>query len=120
MNNTGIYYLLNEIVKDHTTYSFPISSVNRDLNQLFFNQKSFDNLCASIFLKLKRKHGKMVAHIFYLSLDRVFPKQLMEIDSIPPSKYCDKIEELILLLHNIRITRIPKDSPDGIMMQEMP
>jgi hypothetical protein len=116
---TGIFTLLNEIIKDHTTYSFPVNSIQRDLTTLYFNQNNFDNICASITLKLKRKHGKLITHIFFLCLDRTFPNELSSIETLDPNLYFDKIEDFIELLGRIRITRIPKDSPDGLMMAEM-
>lgn len=110
---------LEDIRVDHPTYSFPVSSFQRDLTDLYFSQHNFDNIIAGIVIKLSRKHGKIITHIFFLCLDKVYPNQLSNIEELDPDEYFNKIEEFIDLLGRIRITRIPKNSPDGLMLSEM-
>lgn len=119
MSQTALFSLLEDVVKDHPTYKFPIQGIQPELTSLYFGQKNFDSICASILLKLKRKHSKVIPHLFYLALDKTFPNGLNDVDLLEADVYMEKIEDLINFLSRLNITRVPLNSPDGYMISEM-
>jgi hypothetical protein len=112
--------LLLSIVQDNPTYVFPIKTIQLELNNMYLNQEEFDYFLMMGFRKLKKQHNQIIANIFITTCELVLGLRETDIHTIPVEKYYAKIEELYTTLNTLQITRIKKDTPDGILLSAMP
>jgi hypothetical protein len=111
--------LLQSVIQDNKTYPFPIETIRFELLELLTNQLELQYFVIQADRKLKQSHPKIFANIFLTTLQLVFEDDEGEIEELPYTLYQSRIERLTSVLENMKITRIEKDSPDGIMLSAM-
>jgi hypothetical protein len=111
--------LLQSVIQDNPTYPFPIETIRYELLELLTNQLELQYFVIQSDRKLKQSHPKIFANIFLTTLQLVFEGDKGEIEDLPYELYQSRIERLTSVLENMKITRIPKDNPDGIMLSAM-
>jgi hypothetical protein len=110
--------LLQSVIQDNKTYPFPIETIRFELLELLTNQLELQYFVIQADRKLKQSHPKIFANIFLTTLQLVFEDD-GEIEEMDYDLYQNRIERLTSVLENMKITRIEKDSPDGIMLSAM-
>lgn len=111
--------LLQSIVRDNTTYKFPIETINKELTNMFLEPLEFDYFRIQAYRKLKKEYGVSIAHIFLQTLDLKLRLPERDIYSLTIPEYQSEMEECLSSLDNLYITKIDKTSPDGEMMSAM-
>jgi hypothetical protein len=111
--------LLKSFVSDNPTYDFPIKTIQYEITNMFITQNEFDYFFMMAFRKLKREFNQTIANVFITTCDLYLDLKNVDMHIIPAEEYYDKIEGLYDVLSNLKITRIEKSSPDGIMLTAM-
>lgn len=111
--------LLESIVQDNPTFKFPVECIGKELINMFVAQEEFDYFMMQAYKKLKREYGSTISHIFLTHLELKLDLQNVDIHNLPLQEYQDKIEYLMSSLEVLHITRIDRNSPDGILMSAM-
>ena len=111
--------LLESVVNDNPTYPFPVDTIRMELLELLSNQLEIQYFIIQANRKLKRDHPHIFANIFLTTIQLVFETDTEEPEDLPFGIYVSRIEYLSTLLENMKITRVEKNSPDGVMMSAM-
>ena len=118
-STNSLYNFLEVIVQDNFTYNFPINEVRLELINLMMSQDEFIYFMRQAHNKLVNSHGKITADIFttvvYKDFDVVNndPTQLEYVDFVLI------LDSIIDKLENLRITRVPPNSPDYEVLSVM-
>jgi len=118
-STNSLYNFLEVIVQDNFTYNFPINEVRLELINLMMSQDEFIYFMQQAHNKLVNSHGKITADIFttvvYKDFDVVNndPTQLEYVDFVLI------LDSIIDKLENLRITRVPPNSPDYEVLSVM-
>lgn len=116
---TAISPLLQSVIRDNTTYKFPIEYINKELTSMFLEPLEFDYFMIQAFRKLKREYGETIAHIFLSTLELKMKIRERDIYKLSVSEYQSEMEKFLSTLENLYITKVDKNSPDGEMMSAM-
>ena len=121
MNNTRteVTPLLENIVRDNSTYDFPVQTIREELIQLFMHQEEYHYFIQQCYKILNRDHHEVFANVFITTLELILDTQNVDPYILPINEYHSKIDEFIDVLENLKITRIEKNSPDGELMSAM-
>jgi len=111
--------LLENIVYDNPTYTFPIQSIRDELSQLFIHQEEFSYFIQQAYRVLNQEHHSIFATVFITTLEFVLDTKTQDPYTLSPEEYYSKIDHFIEVLENLSITRIEKDSPDGELLSAM-
>lgn len=114
-----LFPLLNSIVKDNQTFKFPIECISKELVAMFLNKEEFDYFMVQAYRKLKSEYGSTMAHIFTTTMEMKLKLRERDIYSLSFDEYTEEMDETLLSLDNLYITKIDKRSPDGEMMSVM-
>jgi len=114
-----LYDFLEIIVEDNFTYNFPINEIRMELINLMMSQDEFIYFMKQAHRKLVNSHGKITADIFTTIVHKDFdvvnndPTELEYVDFVMI------LDAIIEKLENLKITRIPPDSPDYEVLSAM-
>lgn len=116
---TEISPLLIGIVQDNETYDFPIATIQPELLQLFLTQDEYHYFVQQSYRKLKRDHPIIFANVFLTTLDMILDTNNDDPYVLPKDEYQSRIDKLIEVLETLKVTRIPKNTPDGELMSAL-
>ena len=116
---TEISPLLEGIVKDNETYDFPIATIKQELLQLFLTQEEYHYFIQQSYRKLKRDHPTIFSNVFLTTLDLILDTNNTDPYTLSKEDYQSKIDTFIEVLENLKVTRIPKNTPDGELMSAL-
>jgi len=119
MENLKLYPLLESVVKDNPTYKFQVESISKELIAMFIEPLEFDYFTSMIYKKLKKEYGETVGHIFLSTIELKLNLRDRDIYTLSTKEYQSEMENFLLTLENLFITRIDKNSSDGEMMSAM-
>jgi hypothetical protein len=111
--------LLESIIQDNPTFKFPVELIDKELVSMFLHQEEFEYFMMQSFKKLKKEYGSMISHIYLTHLEMKLDLSNENIYNLTQKDYQDRVEGLITSLEKLQITRIDKDSPDGVLMSAM-
>ena len=111
--------LLESIIQDNPTFNFPVKLIDKELINMFLHQEEFEYFMVQSFKKLKKEYGSTVSHIFLSHLELKLDLNNQNIYNLSQREYQEQIEGLISSLEVLQITRIDKNSPDGLLMSAM-
>jgi hypothetical protein len=118
-NKQEITPLLESIVLDNPTYNFPIATIQVEITNMFVHQEEFDYFLMMAYRKLKREHNQIIANIFITTCELILDLRNIDVYQLPPETFYEKIEVLYDTLNTLKITRISKETPDGVLMTAM-
>lgn len=118
-NRQRIKPLLNDLVRDNPTYSFPLSTIQVELTHLLVSQEEYDYFMMMAYRKVKKEHGEIVAKIFLTTADVVLDLGKTDMYQIPYTEYFVLMERFYGTLERLRITRVEKKSPDGELLEAL-
>ena len=116
---TEISPLLQDIVKDNDTYDFPIATIKNELLQLFLTQEEYHYFIQQSYRKLKRDHPVIFANVFLTTLELILDTNSTDPYTLSKEEYQTKIDTFIEVLENLKVTRVPKNTPDGELMSAL-
>ena len=116
---TEISPLLQDIVKDNETYDFPIATIKNELLQLFLTQEEYHYFIQQSYRKLKRDHPVIFANVFLTTLELILDTNSTDPYTLSKEEYQTKIDTFIEVLENLKVTRVPKNTPDGELMSAL-
>lgn len=116
---TEISPLLQAIVEDNPSYSFPVDCIRDELIQLYINQYEFEYFMMQSYKKLKRDYHIVFGNVFLTTLEQVLDTNEIDPHQLPYEVYSGKIDLFISILENLKVTRIEKNSPDGELLSAM-
>ena len=108
--------LLFGIVEDNLTVPFPVNSIEEYYTALYMFPHKFEDLFAIMTSMLKNKFSEIVSHTFIVVMAKYFNSS-DEIREMITEVYLDKLEKAWDSLLNTQITFVPKESPDGEVIQ---
>lgn len=108
--------LIEDIIRDGQTFKFPLAHIQRELAMAILAQEEFFYLMGQASEKLKKKYMPMVSYVFQALLQLKFAERAETMDR---EEYIETMEEFIIQLSKIHITRVPKDSPDYEVIEVM-
>jgi hypothetical protein len=111
--------LLEDVINDNPTYSFPVQSIQYHLLNMMMNQEEFDYCMMMCYNKLKDEHPSIFAEIFITTLELILDTKTNDPYTLPKEVFESKIDGLIETLSSMQVTRVDKNTPDGEMMSEM-
>jgi hypothetical protein len=111
--------LLESIVKDNPTYSFPTEIIEKELLSLFLVQEEFDYFMMSCYRKLKKETSQIVANIFLTALELHMDMKNVDPHSLSKEDYQRKMDMFISQLEVMNITIVDKNTPDGALISAM-
>ena len=119
MEQQALIPLLESVVKDNTTFKFPIESISKELTSMFLEPLEFEYFTIQTYKKLKREFGETVAHIFLTTLDMKLQLKERDIYTLSVEQYQSEMESFLITLERLYITKVDKKSSDGEMMSAM-
>lgn len=115
----SLYSFLEVIVEDNFTYDFPINEVRMELINLMMSQEEFIYFMQQAHRKLVNSHGKITADIFTTVVHRDFDIANNDPTQLDYSDFVLILDSIIEKLENLKITRVPPDSPDYEVLSAM-
>lgn len=119
MNTTSYNTLLEQIIVDSGRVPFPVETIRSELVHLFLSQIEFDYFIQQAHRVLKNTHGNIIAAIFLQVLRTEMKLEEDNVYQLDVIEYFTRIEKVIETLESIKITIIPKDSPDYELVMEL-
>jgi hypothetical protein len=86
---------------------------------MFLEPLEFDYFTIQSYKKLKREFGETVAHIFLTTLDMKLQLKERDIYTLSVEQYQSEMENFLITLERLYITKVDKRSSDGEMMSAM-
>jgi hypothetical protein len=114
-----LYGFLQVIAKDNFTYDFPINEVRMELINLMMSQEEFVYFIQQAHKKLVNTHGRITADIFTTIVYRDFDIVNNDPTELDYNDFVMILDSIITKLENVKITRIPPESPDYEVLSEM-
>lgn len=115
----SLYSFLEVIVEDNFTYDFPINEVRMELINLMMSQEEFIYFMQQAHRKLVNSHGKITADIFTTVVHRDFDIANNDPTQLDYSDFVLLLDSIIVKLENLKITRVPPESPDYEVLSAM-
>jgi hypothetical protein len=115
----SLYGFLEIIVEDNFTYDFPINEVRMELINLMMSQEEFIYFMQQAHKKLVNSHGKITADIFTTVVYRDFDVVNSDPTQLDYSDFVMILDAIIDKLENLKITRVPPESPDYEVLSAM-
>jgi hypothetical protein len=115
----SLYGFLEIIVEDNFTYDFPINEVRMELINLMMSQEEFIYFMQQAHKKLVNSHGKITADIFTTVVYRDFDVANSDPTQLDYSDFVMILDSIIDKLENLKITRVPPESPDYEVLSAM-
>lgn len=115
----SLYSLLEVIVEDNFTYDFPINEVRMELINLMMSQEEFIYFMQQAHKKLANTHGKITADIFTTVVYRDFDVLNVDPTELDYTDFVFILDSIIDKLENLKITRVPPESPDYEVLTAM-
>lgn len=111
--------LLESVILDNETFSFPLHSISTEIANLFIAQEEFDYFMMQSYRKLKREYGEVIGHIFLTTAEIKLNINDNDVYALSLQEYHEKMENFLSTLENLKITKIEKNSPDGELLSAM-
>ena len=107
--------LIKKIVKDkdNVTTTFPLECIQNHLTFFYIDRTNYKVHLENAVSTLHLRYNKEIAGVFLSVVERTFPDG---IDTYEDNDYIERTEVLINTLESIKITIIPKMSPDGQLL----
>jgi len=107
------------ISSDHHSFDFPLSLIQKELTIMYLDKDDFDDGLMRAFHKIKRKHGEVLANIFLTITDFKLKIRTIEFRNMNDEQYQNWLDAYFDTLSKVKITRIEKKTPDGMMLEQM-
>ncbi len=98
---------------------FPTDSIRAELINLILSQEEFQYFIQEAYKKIKKTYGLVVGSVFLEILKKQTNYENDNIYELSYDEYVERIDNMILALEEIKITTIPKESPDYELVLEL-
>ena len=114
-----LYDFLEVIIQDNFTYDFPINEIRMELINLMMSQEEFIYFLQQAYKKLVNSHGKVTADIFTTVMYKDFDVANNDPTQLEYADFVLILDSIIDKLENLKITRVPPNSPDYEVLTAM-
>jgi hypothetical protein len=119
MEQQPMMILLEPILQDAPSMPFPVESIRMELVGMLLSQEEFRYFLERAHVNLTNTYGRIVASVFIEVVKQRTLFQEENIYEVNYIEYTDRIESMIELLEQIRITTISRESPDYEIIREL-
>lgn len=86
---------------------------------MYLDKDDFNEGLMKSFHKIRKKHGEVLANIFITIADQKLKIKDIDFRNMSDTDYQLWLDVFIDTLSRIKITRVDKNSPDGLMLTQM-
>lgn len=119
MEQQPMMILLEPILQDAPSMPFPVDSIRMELINMILSQDEFRYFLERCHVKLTDTYGRIIASVFIEVVKQQTLFQEENIYELDYSEYVDRIDKMVELLEQIRITTISRESPDYEIVREL-